>query len=75
MNPWRSVLPVIVWLTRFVGGSLAAGGLGFFVLAWPDRSVTLIALGVVTIAAGFLFMTIRSTGGGGIEHGLFRSRK
>jgi hypothetical protein len=75
MNPLRSVLRIIVWLTRFAGESLAVGGLGLFVLAWTERSITLIAMGLITIAAGVFFMTIRASGNSGIEYGLFRSKQ
>jgi hypothetical protein len=75
MKPWRSFLRGIIWLIRFAGSTLAAGGLGLFVLAWPERSATLIAMGVATIAAGVFFMMIRATENGGIEYGLFRSKR
>ena len=75
MKPLRSTLLVIVWLTRFAGATIAAGGLGLFVLGWPERSVILIAMGVVAIAAGALIMAIRATETGGIEYRLFRSSR
>jgi hypothetical protein len=74
MKAWRSILGVIVWLTRFVGATVAVGGLGLSVfVAWPERSTTLAAVGLVAIAAGALIMAIRATANGGVEYRLFRS--
>ena len=76
MNPWRNFLPVITWLTRFAGATIAVGGLGFFASAWTERSVTLAVMGVVTIAVGAIIKWLFAlTKNGSLEYRLVRSNR
>ena len=65
------LLPVI-WLTRIGGALFVLGGIGFFVLAWNDRSVIPFLMGFVPLAFGVVCMSVRRTQEGGLEYGLFR---
>lgn len=58
-----------------MGAVFAAVGLGFFSLAWSDRSIVPVAMGLVTVAFGVFMMSIRATLDGGLEYGLFRLRR
>ena len=75
MRPWRNFLLVIIWLTRVAGAVITVCGISFFVLAWADRSIAPVAMGVITIGIGLIIVSIRSTSNGGIEYGLFRRRR
>ena len=75
MTPPRIIVTVVMWLARVGGAIFAVAGLGFFVSAWVERSVGLVAMGVITIAFGLFIMSIRATPTGSLEYGLFRSRR
>jgi hypothetical protein len=75
MTPWRSFLLILIWLTRVAGAVITGCGLSFFVLAWTERSVAPVAMGVITIGIGLVIVSIRGTSTGGLEYGLFRRRR
>jgi hypothetical protein len=74
MKPWHNFLLIIIWLARVGGAVITVCGLGFFVLAWADRSIAPVVMGLITIIVGLIIVSIRSTSNGGIEYGLFRRR-
>jgi xanthine/uracil permease len=74
MKSWPSVLLVIIWLTRIGGAVIAICGISFFVLAWVERSLSPVVMGVITLGIGLVVISIRGTSNGGIEYGLFRPR-
>jgi multidrug efflux pump subunit AcrA (membrane-fusion protein) len=71
MKPWRSFLLVIIWLTRIAGAVITVCGISFFVLAWAERSVTPVVMGLITVGIGFVVISIRATATGRLEYGLF----
>jgi xanthine/uracil permease len=75
MKPWRGFLSVTIWLTRVAGAAITVCGISFFVLAWAERSVTPVVMGVITIGIGLVVASIRDTSNGGLEYGLFRPRR
>jgi uncharacterized membrane protein YwaF len=75
MTPGRSLSLVIIWLTRIGGAIVSICGISFFVLAWAERSIAPVVMGVITVGLGLVVASIRCTPNGNIEYGLFRSRK
>jgi len=75
MKPWRGFLSVTNWLTRVAGAAITVCGISVFVLAWAERSVTPVVMGVITIGIGLVVASIRDTSNGGLEYGLFRPRR
>jgi xanthine/uracil permease len=70
MKPWRSFLPVTVWLTRVGGAVITVCGISFFVLAWAERSIAPVVMGVIAVGIGLVIDSIRGTSNGGLEYGL-----
>ena len=75
MTPWRSFSLVIIWLTRIGGAVITVCGISFLVLAWAERSIAPVVMGVITVGIGLVIISIRGTPNGNIEYGLFRSEK
>ena len=74
-TPKQAMIILILWLTRIGGAIFTIGGLGFFILAWVDHTVVPAAMGTVVIAFGLFITSIRMTPDGGLEYGLYRSRR
>jgi hypothetical protein len=75
MTDMRAPTPILIavmWLTRIAGTVFALGGLGFFVVAWQDKSLSPVAMGLGALAFGVACTSIRRSHDGGLEYGFFR---
>ena len=75
MKPPRSLVFLIIGLTRIAGAVFCVAGVSFFVLAWQERSFEPVALGVIAILLGLVGISIRAVPGAVMEYGLFRRRR
>lgn len=72
MRAW--LIQLVMWLTRIAGVVLGLLGIGFFVSAWQDRSMGLVAFGVLVIAIGTVLLSFRIGSDGRPEYRLLRRK-
>jgi uncharacterized membrane protein YoaK (UPF0700 family) len=72
MRAW--LIQLVIWLTRVGGVVLGLLGVGFFVSAWQDRSLWLVAFGILVIAIGIVLLSFRIGSDGRPEYRLLRRK-
>jgi hypothetical protein len=72
----RRFILLIMWLTRIAGAAFVVASLGFFLVAWRERSIIPAVMAFFPMGFGAFVMSIRATPDGvGLEYGLFRTRR
>jgi cadmium resistance protein CadD (predicted permease) len=72
---WQLFLLLILWLTRLGGALFLVVGLGFFVVAFVDRSLVPVLMGLFPVAFGLVAISTRMRSDGtNFEYGLFHRR-
>ena len=70
----RTIVSIVMWLTRVFGAVFVVAGLSCFVSAWMERTLDLIWLGIPIIAFGVFTMSVRASPTGDLEYGLLKRR-
>jgi hypothetical protein len=65
---------LVIWPTRVGGVVLGLLGVGFFASAWQDRSLGLVAFGILAIAIGIALLSFRFGSDGRPEYRLLRRK-